>query len=139
MTCREYARDAEEIRSSRVGLLGKSKDIGAKIATFNSSGILLDVDGELVIEIQGSWLTGSVGIAELGSSDRQVGQGLVGEFAAHFSCDVGQILSHEIIRLFPRSLRPYGRLYAHWRLGCSRFSQGSPGSGGNYRGQSEAL
>ena len=54
-----------------------------------------------------------VGVAELDSSDHQVVQGLVEEFAAHFGYDAGQILNSEIIKLFPRSLRPYGRLYAY--------------------------
>jgi glutamate synthase domain-containing protein 3 len=54
-----------------------------------------------------------VGVAELEDSDRQVLQQLVGEFAAHFGYDAEAILGQEFIKLFPRWLRPYGRLYAY--------------------------
>jgi glutamate synthase domain-containing protein 3 len=54
-----------------------------------------------------------VGVAELEDNDRQVLKQLVGEFAAHFSYDAGEILAHKFIKLFPRWLRPYGRLYAY--------------------------
>ncbi len=54
-----------------------------------------------------------VGVAPLEEKDRQVLQGLVGEFAAHFGHDTGEILKREFIKLYPRWLRPYGRLYAY--------------------------
>jgi glutamate synthase domain-containing protein 3 len=54
-----------------------------------------------------------VGVAELEDEDRQVLSKLVGKFAAHFGCDAGEILKHKFIKLFPRWLRPYGRLYAY--------------------------
>jgi len=54
-----------------------------------------------------------VGVAQLGDNDRQVLQQLVGEFAAHFGYDAGEILQYKFIKLFPRWLRPYGRLYAY--------------------------
>jgi len=54
-----------------------------------------------------------VGVAELEESDRQILDQLVGEFASHFGCDAGEILAHKFIKLFPRWLRPYGRLYAY--------------------------
>jgi glutamate synthase domain-containing protein 3 len=54
-----------------------------------------------------------VGVAQLEAADRQVLKQLVGEFAAHFGYDAGEILKHKFIKLFPRWLRPYGRLYAY--------------------------
>jgi glutamate synthase domain-containing protein 3 len=45
--------------------------------------------------------------------DYQVLQKLVGEFAAHFGGKPAEILKHDFIKLFPRWLRPYGRLYAY--------------------------
>ena len=54
-----------------------------------------------------------VGIAELEEEDRQTLQKYVGEFASHFGYDAEVILKHQFIKLFPLSLRPYGRLYAY--------------------------
>jgi glutamate synthase domain-containing protein 3 len=54
-----------------------------------------------------------VGVAKLEEADHEVLKQLVGEFAAHFGYDAGEILKHKFIKLFPRWLRPYGRLYAY--------------------------
>jgi len=54
-----------------------------------------------------------VGVAQLEAADRQALKQLVGEFAAQFGYDAGEILKHKFIKLFPRWLRPYGRLYAY--------------------------
>ena len=54
-----------------------------------------------------------VGVAKLGENDHRILQQLVAEFAAHFGYDAGEILRHKFIKLFPRWLRPYGRLYAY--------------------------
>ncbi len=54
-----------------------------------------------------------VGIAPLEEKDYQVLQQFVGEFAAHFGYNTSEILKHKFIKLFPRWLRPYGRLYAY--------------------------
>ena len=54
-----------------------------------------------------------VGVAELEEKDHQILQRLVGEFAAHFDYDAGEILKHHFTKLFPLWLRPYGRLYAY--------------------------
>lgn len=54
-----------------------------------------------------------VGIAELEEADRQILRKFVGEFAAHFGANTEEILKHKFIKLFPRWLRPYGRLYAY--------------------------
>jgi glutamate synthase domain-containing protein 3 len=54
-----------------------------------------------------------VGIAELEDSDRQVLKEYVGEFASHFDYDAEKIMRNDFVKLFPRWLRPYGRLYAY--------------------------
>ncbi len=54
-----------------------------------------------------------VGAAELGEKDHQILRELVGKFASHFDYDAEEILRHKFTKLFPRWLRPYGRLYAY--------------------------
>ena len=56
-----------------------------------------------------------VGIAPLEEKDYQVLQKLVAEFAAHFGGKPAEILKRDFnfIKLFPRWLRPYGRLYTY--------------------------
>ena len=54
-----------------------------------------------------------VGVAELEDSDRQALKQLVGEFASHFDYDADEIMQKDFVKLFPRWLRPYGRLYAY--------------------------
>jgi glutamate synthase domain-containing protein 3 len=54
-----------------------------------------------------------VGVAKLEEADLKVLKQLVGEFASHFGYDADEILRHKFIKLFPRWLRPYGRLYAY--------------------------
>ena len=54
-----------------------------------------------------------VGIAELKEPDKKVLSEIVGEFAAHFKLDAAKILEHKFIKIIPRWLRPYGRLYAY--------------------------
>jgi len=54
-----------------------------------------------------------VGSAPLEEKDYQLLQKLVGEFATHFGYEAAEILKHDFIKLFPRWLRPYGRLYAY--------------------------
>ena len=54
-----------------------------------------------------------VGVAELEENDYRILGQCVGEFAARFSCEAEAILGHKFIKLLPRWLRPYGRLYAY--------------------------
>jgi len=54
-----------------------------------------------------------VGIAELEEKDYQILRPLVGEFSAYFSYEIEEIFNRNFIKLFPRWLRPYGRLYAY--------------------------
>jgi glutamate synthase domain-containing protein 3 len=54
-----------------------------------------------------------VGVAELGDKDYQIVHQFVGEFADHFGYETEVILKRRFVKLFPRCLRPYGRLYAY--------------------------
>ena len=54
-----------------------------------------------------------VGTSELETGDRQTLKKLVGEFSSHFGYDADEILRCQFAKLFPRWLRPYGRLYAY--------------------------
>ena len=54
-----------------------------------------------------------VGVTELKEDDRQILHQFIGEFTTHFGYETEKILKHKFIKLFPRWLRPYGRLYAY--------------------------
>jgi len=53
-----------------------------------------------------------VGVVELDDSDKSYLNELVGEFAGRFNLDAEEIMKQQFIKLIPRWLRPYGRLYA---------------------------
>jgi glutamate synthase domain-containing protein 3 len=54
-----------------------------------------------------------VGIAELDEDDYRIIRRFVGEFAGHFGYDTEALLDGKFKKLYPRWLRPYGRLYAY--------------------------
>ena len=54
-----------------------------------------------------------VGVAEPEAADYEVLRRHVGAFAAYFDYNADEILKHRFIKLYPRFLRPYGRLYAY--------------------------
>ncbi|MFC1870395.1 hypothetical protein ACFLYE_03920 [Chloroflexota bacterium] len=54
-----------------------------------------------------------VGVTELTEEDYSILKQFAGEFAAHFGYETEVVLRHKFIKLFPRWLRPYGRLYAY--------------------------
>ncbi len=54
-----------------------------------------------------------VGVVELEEEDYSILREFIGEFAGHFGYDTEVILKHKFVKLFPRWLRPYGRLYAY--------------------------
>ncbi len=70
-----------------------------------------------VIYIRGSvadyQLGKEVGIAEPGKKDHAVLRRYVTEFAGHFDFSADDILARKFLKLYPRELRPYGRLYAY--------------------------
>jgi glutamate synthase domain-containing protein 3 len=54
-----------------------------------------------------------VGIAKLNENDNVLLKEYVNEFAGLFGYDAETILKGDFIKLYPRFLRPYGRLYAY--------------------------
>jgi len=54
-----------------------------------------------------------VGVADLDEKDLQMLNQYVGEFATHFGFNAEEIMKQKFSKLFPRWLRPYGRLYAY--------------------------
>lgn len=54
-----------------------------------------------------------VGITELDEKDEVILNQLVGEFCRHFGYDIESIMRRNFMKLFPRYLRPYGRLYTY--------------------------
>lgn len=54
-----------------------------------------------------------VGIAEPSENDLSILQQAIEQFATYFNYDASTILRENFIKLFPRWLRPYGRLYAY--------------------------
>ena len=54
-----------------------------------------------------------VGIAQLDESDLLVLGPLVEEYASHFGHSASDIMQGDFIRLYPKWLRPYGKLYAY--------------------------
>ncbi|MFC1978027.1 hypothetical protein ACFLWS_07195 [Chloroflexota bacterium] len=54
-----------------------------------------------------------VGVAELEENDYHILHQYVGEFSNCFGYQAQDILQHKFIKLHPRWLRPYGRLYAY--------------------------
>ncbi len=70
-----------------------------------------------VIYLRGSvdnWQLGKeVGLAEMNETDNSLLRQYVTEFASHFGFDAAAILKQKFIKLFPKWLRPYGRLYAY--------------------------
>jgi glutamate synthase domain-containing protein 3 len=63
--------------------------------------------------VEGYQLGKEVGVAELEDKDHSILHQFVDEFANHFSYELAEILEGKFIKLYPRWLRPYGRLYAY--------------------------
>lgn len=64
-------------------------------------------------EVENFQLGKEVGLSELGEEDWRLLRKFIGEFTAHFGYDAEEILRHKFTKLYPRWLRPYGRLYAY--------------------------
>jgi glutamate synthase domain-containing protein 3 len=54
-----------------------------------------------------------VGVGELEEKDHSILRPLISEFAANFEYKAEDLLSGHFVKLYPRYLRPYGRLYAY--------------------------
>jgi glutamate synthase domain-containing protein 3 len=70
-----------------------------------------------VIYVRGNiaeWQLGKeVGITEVGEADYDTLNKYIVEFAGEFGYDADKIRGYEFFKLYPRWLRPYGRLYAY--------------------------
>lgn len=64
-------------------------------------------------DVQTYQLGKEVSIAEPEEKDNELLKKLVDEFARQFGYDAEEILKHRFIKIYPRWLRPYGRLYAY--------------------------
>jgi len=89
--------------------LGEGKNHKARFIGTGMHGGVMYVRGN-VEEYQ---LGKEVGVADLEENDRAALDKYVSEFAGHFDFNADEILAHKFIKLFPRELRPYGRLYAY--------------------------
>jgi len=54
-----------------------------------------------------------VGELPLDDNDKELLNKYVGRFAAHFGYNADEILKRDFVKLYPKSLRPYGKLYAY--------------------------
>lgn len=54
-----------------------------------------------------------VGIAELDDGDKNTLERYLKEFCDDFSLDFNEIIKERFVKLYPKSSRPYGRLYAY--------------------------
>ncbi len=94
-------------------VLGLTLAPGARhIATYVGTGMhggVMYIRGAL----ESHQLGKEVGCVPLDAHDEALLQQLVGEYAAHFGCDVETILDRPFTKLAPLSSRPYGQLYAY--------------------------
>ena len=54
-----------------------------------------------------------VGVAELDDHDREVLGGLIDEYCGHFGGNPDDIKARPFKKLYPKTLRPYGRMYSY--------------------------
>ncbi len=89
--------------------LGEGEHYQAKFIGTGMHGGVIYLRGS----VEGYQLGKEVGVAELEDKDHSILHRFVGEFANHFSYELAAILERKFIKLYPRWLRPYGRLYAY--------------------------
>jgi len=91
-----------------LGLNGGGKHLARFIGTGMHGGVIY-----LRGTVEKYQLGKEVGIAPLDDGDWAALRSLVNEFVAHFRYNGKELAREEFIKLFPLSLRPYGRIYAH--------------------------
>ena len=89
--------------------LGEGKQYQARFIGTGMHGGVIYLRGS----VEDYQLGKEVGVVELKEEDYQILHQFVGEFAAHFGYELATILEGKFINLYPRCLRPYGRLYAY--------------------------
>jgi glutamate synthase domain-containing protein 3 len=89
--------------------LGEGKSHRSKYVGTGMHGGVIYLRGDIP-----EWQLGKeVGITEVGEADDDTLNMYIVEFAREFGYDADEILNHRFIKLYPRWLRPYGRLYAY--------------------------
>ena len=89
--------------------LGEGKNHRTKYVGTGMHGGVIYLRGDIP-----KWQLGKeVGIAEVAEADYDTLNRYVVEFAGEFGYDADEILNHRFLKLYPRWLRPYGRLYAY--------------------------
>jgi len=89
--------------------LGEGKSFRTKYVGTGMHGGVIYLRGDIP-----RWQLGKeVGVAEVTGADYDTLSRYIVEFAAEFGYDADGILDHGFIKLYPRWLRPYGRLYAY--------------------------
>jgi glutamate synthase domain-containing protein 3 len=89
--------------------LGEGKNHRARFVGTGMHGGVMYVRGNIADYQLGK----EVGVADLNEADNEVLRKYVTEFAAEFGYDAEDILKGKFMKLYPRWLRPYGRLYAY--------------------------
>jgi glutamate synthase domain-containing protein 3 len=89
--------------------LGEGKNHKARFIGTGMHGGVIYLGGN----VEDYQLGKEVGVTELDKNDHKILRQFVGEFAAHFGYDAEEILKQRFIKMYPRWLRPYGRLYAY--------------------------
>jgi glutamate synthase domain-containing protein 3 len=89
--------------------LGEGMSHRAKYVGTGMHGGVIYVQGDIPAYQLGK----EVGTADLDEKDFSVLKEYVTEFAALFGFNADEILSRKFTRLYPKWLRPYGRLYAY--------------------------
>jgi glutamate synthase domain-containing protein 3 len=89
--------------------LGEGKNHKARFVGTGMHGGVIYVRGNLADYQLGK----EVGVADLEEADYKILRKHVTEYAENFGYEAKNILGHNFIKLFPRWLRPYGRLYAY--------------------------
>ncbi len=64
-------------------------------------------------KVQNSQLGKEVGILEPDDNDKAILVKYIDKFAKHFNYQPDELLNRDFIKLYPKSLRPYGKLYAY--------------------------
>jgi len=103
----------EYMAGGRVVLLGLTQRKGGRLrANFIGTGMH---GGAIYVRggVDPEQLGREVGVTEPDEQDLIFLSGAVGSFAARFGLDPASLLGDRFIKLYPKYLRPYGRLYAN--------------------------
>jgi glutamate synthase domain-containing protein 3 len=89
--------------------LGKDESFRAKFIGTGMHGGVIYLRGS----VEDYQFGKEVSSTELNEDDYKILRKCVREFASHFDYEAEELLKHKFMKLYPRWLRPYGRLYAY--------------------------